>query len=210
MKSFFIKHYSVFILLSYILYNHLLYNVKIGGLLYQITMIGVIIINTYELIKNKKELKDNSICILIFFVTLSLSKNVFQHLFNISNIITLIIIECKKRNIFVIIISIIIILLHIFCPLIFLLFIFDGDINEEREISDICEEMHYYCDNNYEAYAYSEGAMDRFHYSVGKHYEILNIKGLIYIRYSERNEVTFDEFQEIIKNHNGKLVGEIK
>ena len=82
------------------------------------------------------------------------------------------------------------------------------DIN--NDVNDIYKDMHYYCDNNYEAYAYSEGAMDRFHYSVGKHYEILNIKGLIYIRYSERNEVTNVEYQEMIKNHNGKLVGEIK
>ena len=63
---------------------------------------------------------------------------------------------------------------------------------------------------NYEAYEYSLGAMDKTHYSVGKHYEIIDIKGLLYIRYSERNQTTYEEYARTIKKYNGRKVSNTK
>ena len=94
-------------------------------------------------------------------------------------------------------------------PLFFIYILaFGTDLSEEQEKSDIYDKMHYFCDNNYEVYAYSAGAMDRFHYSIGKHYEFLDINDIIYISYNERNEVSQKEYNEYLKTHKCKLVGE--
>lgn len=45
-------------------------------------------------------------------------------------------------------------------------------------------------------------------YSIGKHYDILNIDDIIYISYNERNEKTKQEYQQYINNHNCSLVGD--
>lgn len=50
--------------------------------------------------------------------------------------------------------------------------------------------------------------MDGFHYSIGKHYDILNIGDIINIIYSERNETTQEEYENYVKNHKCTLVGD--
>ena len=51
--------------------------------------------------------------------------------------------------------------------------------------------------------------MDRFHYSIDKHYDFLNIDGIIYISYNERNEVGKNEYNEYLNTHKCKLTGDI-
>ena len=96
-----------------------------------------------------------------------------------------------------------------FVPLFFIFLLsFGTNLDEEREMNNIYDDTHYYCDNNYEVYSYSAGAMDSFHYSIGKHYEILNISGIINISYNERNEKTHDEYEAYLETHNCELVGD--
>ena len=70
---------------------------------------------------------------------------------------------------------------------------------------DIYDDMHYYCEDNYEVYGYSAGAMDSMHYSIGKYYKFLNIGDVIYAVYSERNEVSEGEYKDYLKNHGCRL-----
>ena len=89
MKKNFINYYSVIISLIYAIYNCILTNINIGGLLYQIFMITIIIVNIIVLLKFKKEIKFKKICFIIFFITFIFGKNIFQMLFGFSNIITI-------------------------------------------------------------------------------------------------------------------------
>lgn len=74
--------------------------------------------------------------------------------------------------------------------------------------NDIYEDTHYYCNDDYEIYSYSGGAFDGFHYIIGKHYEFINIDGIIEVNYSEKNEVSKEEYDVFLKDHNCKLVGD--
>ena len=74
--------------------------------------------------------------------------------------------------------------------------------------NDIYEDTHYYWNDNYEIYSYSGGAFDGFHYSIGKHYEFMNIDGIIEINYSDRNEVSEEKYNNFLKTHSCKLVGD--
>lgn len=212
MKKIFINHYLLILFLIFFIYNYVLLDLKIGGLIYQVFMIVITILNALMLVKYRKEIKFKSICLIAYFCTCFISRNIFQVIFVFSNIITLIVIGYIGEKIFIKIVStLIIIKLCILLPIlvIIVVFRFGNELNEEIGLSDIYEDTHYYCDNNYEVYAFSAGAMDRFHYSVGKHYEIINIKGL-YVRYSKRNETTYAEYLNTIEKYNGRLVGEIK
>lgn len=134
-----------------------------------------------------------------------------QYLFAFSNIIILCIIGFKENK-FIKIFSIFFGIFIAFCwlPLLFALFIlFDVNLDEEKNMNNIYSDMHYYCDNNYEAYAYSTGFMDGFSYSIGKYYDILNYNDIINIVYRERNENTLEEYTNFIENNNCKLVGGI-
>ena len=57
MKKNFINYYSVIVSLIYAIYNCVLTNLNIGGLLYQLFMITIIIVDIIVLLKFKKEIK---------------------------------------------------------------------------------------------------------------------------------------------------------
>ncbi len=206
-----INYYAVIILMLFIIYNIILENLKIGGLLYQIIMIVLIVSNAVILIIFKKDIKyKNVVCVLYFFIWL-FSKNALQCYFDFSNIIILCITgftESKFTKIFSIIVSIFIVIF--FLPLYFVFLLrFGTSLSEASERNNIYDDMHYYCDNNYEVYSYSSGAMDRFHYSIGKHYDILDVDGIIYISYNELNEVTQENYENYLKNNNCSLMEDI-
>lgn len=209
MKKILINYYAVIMMILFIIYNFTLENLKIGGLLYQLYMIILIIFNVIILIKFRKDIKCKSLVIFVYFLICLFSKNTLQCYFVFSNIIILCITGFMESN-FVKFISIFIIIFDtiFFYPLLFIFLLGFSDVNDEKGLDDIYKDMHYYCDNNYEVYSYSQGAMDKFHYSIGKHYEILNIDGIIYISYNERNEKTQQEYDEYINNHNCSLVGD--
>ncbi len=212
MKKNMINYYALIMMNLFIIYNFILKELKIGGLLYQIFMIILIILNIMILIKFRKIIKFKELIIVFYFFTwLLLPKNVLQFIFGISNMITLIIIGFMENK-FIKIISILITLFFIvFSKLLLFVYLlsFDIGISEEKGRNDIYDDMHYYCENNYEIYSYSQGAMDRFHYSIGKHYEFLNINDIIYISYNERNEVSHKEYNSYLNTHKCKLVGDV-
>lgn len=211
MKKNTIDYYALIMMILFIIYNLILINLRISGFLYQIFMLGLIIVNIIILIKYRKRIKLKGLIIVIyFFIWMLLSKNALQCAFGISNMITLIVIGFMESD-FIKVISIFITMIFgvFWAPLLFAyLLAFGTDINEESGRNDIYEDTHYYCNNNYEVYSYSAGAMDRFHYSLGKHYEILDIDDILSISYSDRNEVLEDEYSKYLNNHNCKLVGD--
>lgn len=210
MKKILINYYVLIILILFIVYNFILDKLIIMGLLYKIIMILIIIVNIVILIIFRKKIKYKNILI-IYCLTSLFTKNIEQYLFAFSNIIILCIIGFTENK-FIKIFSIFFGIFIAFCwlPLLFALFILFGiNLDEEKNMNHIYSDMHYYCDNNYEAYAYSTGFMDDFSYSIGKYYDILNYNDIINIVYRERNENTLEEYTNFIENNNCKLVGGI-
>lgn len=211
MKKNIIDYYALIMMILFIIYNIILKNLKISGLLFQILMIALIVLNIFILIKYRKRIKLKSLIIVIYFLVWFLfSKNALQCLFGISTMITLIVIGFMGSN-FIKVVSILITLFFVVfsMPLLFAYLLKYGvSISEESERNDIYNDTHYYCENNYEIYAYSAGAMDKFHYSIGKYYEFFNINGIIYISYNERNEVSREEYNEYLTTHKCRLVGD--
>jgi len=203
MKKILINYYAVIMTIMFIIHNVVPTNINIDGILYTITMILFIILNIIILIKYQNKIKFKALVIIILFLILLASKDVYHLIFNITSIITLII-TGVENNKFIIIITIIISSIFMIFYLNFLLFI----LIICASTNDIYEDTHYYCQKNYEIYSYSAGAMDKFHYSIGKHYELININGIITISYSERNEKTEKEYNTFLKNHKCVLVGE--
>ncbi len=211
MKNFFTNYYAVIMLILFIAYNNVFEGLKIGGLLYQIFMIISIIVNIILLILFRKKIKGKSLIIIAYFLLWLFSKNILQCTFAISSMVVLIVtgfMESKYIKVISILIGLFFVIFSM--PLFFVfLFAFGTNLNEESGRNDIYEDMHYYCKNNYEVYAYSAGAMDRFHFSIGKYYDFLDIDGIIYISYNERNEVSKEEYDNYLNTHKCKLVGDI-
>jgi len=207
----FIDCYAVIMLALFIIYNLIFESLKIGGLLYQIFMILLIVVNIIILIVFRKRINYKSIIIILYLLLWFLSKNTLQCFFAFSNIIFLCITGFMKSFFIKIISFVLPLLLFIFLlPLTFaFISTFGFGLDEEKNMNDIYSDMHYYCDDNYEVYAYSSGGFDKFHYSIGKHYEFVNIDDIIYISYNERNETTKEEYENYLKNNNCKLAGEI-
>lgn len=203
MKKSFINYYSIIILLFYVIYNCILSTIKIGGLLYQIFMITIIIANIIALLKFNKQIKFKKTCFIVFFITFVFGKNIFQLLFCLSSIITICILEYSSKSIFFKIISTIISILFLIISLFFFLILGTKD----RGIIGIDEYQHYICENHYEAYAFSTGASSNFHYYVGKYYEIIKPE-LLYIRYSRHNSTSKEDYINTVKKYNGKLKDE--
>lgn len=212
MKKIIIDYYALIMMILFIIYNIILKDLKIGGLLYQIFMIALIVLNIIILIKFRKRIKLKGLIIVVyFFIWFLFSKNALQCCFGITNIFTLIAIGFMESN-FIKVISVLITLFFVVfsMPLLFVyLLAYGTGISKESGRNDIYDDMHYYCENNYEVYSYSAGAMDSFHYSIGKHYEFLDIDGIIFISYNERNEVSQEEYNNYLNTHKCKLVGDV-
>lgn len=212
MKKNIIDYYALIMMILFIIYNIIFKDLKIGGLLYQIFMVVLIVLNITILMKFRKRIKLKGLIIVIYFlIWFIFSKNALQCFFAISNMIILIAIGFMESN-FIKVLSILIGLFFVvFSMPLFLAFLltYGIGISEESGRNDIYDDMHFYCENNYEVYSYSAGAMDRFHYSVGKHYEFLDIDGIIYISYKERKEVSQEEYNNYLNTHKCKLVGDV-
>lgn len=209
MKKNFIDYYAVIVLVLFIFYNYVFYALKIGGLLYQIIMYVLIIVNGIILIRFSERIKYKAVVIIVYSLIWLFSKSALQCYFDFSNIIILCAIGFFESH-FVKAISILfssLIFLY-FYPLLFIFLLnFGYGLDDIGKMNDVYPDMHYYCDNHYEVYGYSAGAMDSFHYSRGKHYEILNVHDIIRVSYSERNEISRDDYDEYIHDHNCELVG---
>ena len=210
MRKNLIDYFALAMLMLFIIYNLFLESLKIYGLLYQIFMFALIIVNAIILIVFRKRIKYKTLIIIVYLLIWLFSKNTLQCFFAFSNIILLCITGFMEKNSIKIISALIVIFCYIFFLPLFLAFLlaFGTGLDEESGMNDIYDDMHYYCDNNYEVYSFSAGAMDSFHYSIGKHYEILNISSIINISYNERNEKTHDEYEAYLETHNCELVGD--
>lgn len=213
MKKFLINYYALIIQVLFIIYNTVFRNIRIGGYLYQISMLLFITSNIMALIKLKKNIKYKSLTIFLYFLVCLFSKDVLQGFFGISSMVTLIVIGFREND-FIKVIGIltalfIFIFTFVFPIIPILLFILIRvDIDRGKEMYGVYEETHYYCDNNYEVYAYSSGAWDSAHYNIGKHYEILNIDDIIYINYNHKQKsISEQEYNDYIKNNNCHLIG---
>ena len=105
MKKNLINYYAISMLVLYLFYNIVLNSLKIYGLLYQIIMIVIIIVNALILIIFRKDIKYKKAVCIIYFFTWLFSKNMLQCLFNFSNIFVLLgtsLIDSKLTRIFVI------------------------------------------------------------------------------------------------------------
>ena len=78
MKKFFINYYLLIFFLIFFIYNYVLLDLKIGGLIYQVFMIVITILNALMLVKYREEIKFKSICLIAYFCTCLISRNIFQ------------------------------------------------------------------------------------------------------------------------------------
>ena len=194
------KYYAVILLVLFLIYN-LFKNFVIEGLLYQIFMIGLIIINGIILFKYKDEIDYKKVVGVIYFLAGFFSKNIFQCYFAFSNVIIICVIESlrnKKSNVPLIVMEVLLFLV----PAIIVSHLFIGTkYNKNFMRNDISKDYYYLCDNNVSSYRFSGSANDSYHYSIGKYYEIVKINNLLYIAYDERNEVSQKEYKKYIAEH---------
>ncbi len=209
MKKSLYNFYALIMMALFIVYNIIFRNLKIGGLLYEIFMITLIVVNIVILIVLKKDIKFKSLVIIAYFFLLLFSKDTFQCIFSIFNMLTLIVTGFIENHCIKVITILITTFFAIFSiPLFFYIFafIFVFGLTSDDYIYD----DHYYCENNFEVYSYSAGAMDEFHYNIGRHYEILDIDNIIYIFYDNiGKEVPEEEYDDYLKNHKCRLASDV-
>lgn len=205
------NYYFFTMALFFITYNIIFESLKISGSLYKLFMILLIIINSIVLFILNKKISFKKIILIIYIFTIVKSKNQLQFFFALSNIIILCIIGFQESNLIkTISIFILIITLTYSLPLLFVFLLeFGTELDEDVYMNKIYEDTHYYCNKNYEIYSYSNSAGDVFHYSIGKHYDFLNINDIIHITYNEQNEVKKYDYDNYLKKHKCRLVGGI-
>ena len=205
------NYYFFIMALFFITYNIIFESLKISGSLYKLFMILLIIINSIMLFILNKKISFKKIILIIYIFTIVKSKNQLQFFFALSNIIILCIIGFQESNLIkTISIIILIITLTYSLPLLFVFLLeFGTELDEDVYMNKIYEGTHYYCNKNYEIYSYSYSAGDVFHYSIGKHYDFLNINDIIHITYNEQNEVKKYDYDNYLKKHKCRLVGGI-
>ncbi|MBE6146833.1 MAG: hypothetical protein E7168_00705 [Firmicutes bacterium] len=205
MKKIFSSYYSNFVILSLIISNIFLANLQVNGILYNLLMTAFILFNIASIIKYKKDIKNKKLALITSIIILIFSKNIYHTIFIATNTFLLLIITISTSK------SLKMIIMLILCCILLspytFIYILIITLNSKKT-SNIYEDTHYYCENNYEIYAYSSGAMDRFHYSIGKYYVLLNFGNIINISYRERNETTIEEYNYFLNTNNCSLVGE--
>lgn len=201
-----INYYVIFMIILFVIFNLILVNLKVCGMLYKVLIFLLIIINSVILILFRKRIKYKTLIILLYVLLLFFSKDLMQCMFALSNIIILCVIGFLESHVIKIISILITLFISIYLPLYFIILIIFGSSLDNK--NNIYEDTHYYCNNHYEIYIYSSGAMDSSHYIIGVHYELLNIDDIINITYRKGNEVSLKEYSDYLNKNNCKLVGE--
>lgn len=210
MRNKVIKNYINIIIVLFIIINVLLDSLYIEGLLYQIIMCIFVIMNLFFLIKNRYEINDVSLNVALSLIISTFSNDIPQFIFIISNALLLIIIKHKNSN-RIRVVSLITTILAVGSIMIlpyigFRLILIRGDYNEYG----IYDDTRYICKNGKEAFAYSAGAMDKYHFNISTYFDIIDIDNVIKIYYRSgiRNEVSQEQYEKYIKGHNCILVGD--
>lgn len=199
------KYYSIVISAGYVLLKLLLNNLEVSGILYAFFTCAFLIFHAVILIRYRKILKYKALSTIIAFFSIVISTDMIALLYTFSNFMLYVGISLIDEKLYLKIISFVLCALLIVCPFFILLPVF---VVLLRSSNDVYEDTHYYCEGHYEVYAYSAGAMDKFHYSIGKRYEFIDIGGIIRITYRIRNEKTREEYQNFLERHECWKVGE--
>ena len=204
MKKILINYYLVFVFVLFMVLNFMFYDFEVEGLLYTFLYDVLFILNIVFIVRNRKSIKFKVPVMAGYLLILIFCKDIYYVVFDIANVILLGIMGILENGLVRVFSAIILGLVLFFSSymvfFLMLVYIVSGN--------DIYEDTHYYCNDNYEIYSYSGGAFDGFHYSIGKHYEFMNIDGIIEINYSDRNEVSEEKYNNFLKTHSCKLVGD--
>ncbi len=196
------KYYLLIVYIFFLTFNLFLTELVVDGIVYYIFMILLNIFNVYFIIKKNKYLKLKNSLYVLLLLSIIYCKNIFYVILLLNTIIFLTALNFKE-NIVIKVISLICsiaIILNIELVL-FILFLITFNNNP------IYEDTHYYCNNNYEIYYYSGGALDSFHYSVVKRYKIIEFNNIIKIVYNKNIGNSLDEYNKVLENMECKLVG---
>lgn len=201
MKKLLINYYLIFVFILFVIFNFTFYDFKVKGLLYTFLYDLLFILNIVIIVRNRKSIKFKVFVMAGYLLILIFCKDIYYISFDIVNAVLLGIMGILEKGLVRVFSAIILGEVLFFSPYIFLMLLFVSG-------NDIYEDTHYYCNDDYEIYSYSGGAFDGFHYIIGKHYEFINIDGIIEVNYSEKNEVSKEEYDVFLKDHNCKLVGD--
>lgn len=200
MKRVLLNYYLGIVFILFVILNLAFYNVRVSGLFYILFYDILFILNILVIVRYRESIKFKVPVMIGYLFVWIFCKDVYYLAFDIVNVILLGIIGMVSPG-FVRIFSFIIMgIILCFLPFIFIYNILGND--------DIYEDTHYFCDGNYEIYSYSSGAFDGFHYSIDQHYEFINVDGIIEIDYRERSKVSLEEYNDFLKTHSCKLVGD--
>ena len=206
MKEKLINYYTILLITLLVFANIIFKSIKITGIIYNFIMILLIVLNVIFILKHKDKIKYKKVSLIIFIFLFITCKNVYYLIFVIINIVLLFVIILLKSSVKAVKVILLGCLAIVLTPLIYgIFFILYLSFSFEKESDDIYEDTHYYCENNYEVYIYSMGAMDGFHYNVGKYYVVIDFDNWLNITYRKRNETTKDKYDEFLNNHKCEL-----
>jgi len=197
MKIKFIKNYLIYLVIFLASITILSYRIKIEGYLSKekfkyIFWIILTIINFYILAKNKNNFQNKKIFTLFFILELLfLPKNLPQTIFYIQTLITTLQENIKE------------IILTIFCIIIVFISTLLGTISSIFK-SMPYEDTHYICSNKlieYETYAHSKGAMDKYHYYTSKSLKIIDLGDIIKVKIILSENATREKYEEFIEKY---------
>lgn len=193
-----VSHYFLFILIFYFLFNFLLRGLRIEGILYTIFFIGIIIGNLFFIKKYINQLKWKNITLFTFLFLLLFSKNIYFLLLGLSTILFILVDKTgklKPLELVIIVLSLIGLGIQYF-GISFLVLSF----SKKEEVFDYGE--HYNCENYKELYPYSAGAFDSLHYAFDTYVEVLDLDNILKITYRSRKEISQEEYEKYLDEHN--------
>lgn len=208
MKKILTEYYAIFVFGIFLLCNIIFKDIHISGTIYEYFMYFIIGLNAIFLTSFRQKMKYCNFVIIayiVFYIILWMySKNVFQFAFGLSNMLILIVISSfyniKSRTISFIILILGVLYFPIVTFIAFGMILF---ISEKEPRRHIYPEMHYYCDDDIEVYAFSGGATDSYHYNLDHRFEFKITHDLNLI-FTYRKSLDGDTYSNYIYEHDCK------
>ncbi len=192
-KNKIISNYIHTIISIFIIHNLILRNLVIGGLLYHIVMIVLIILNVSILLQYKDKIEYSGTKTIIFCLIWLISKDFYGIIFTLSTTLTLLSTDFIKNTATKVVVIFITFFILVFSiPYAFL-------IEFSKNKDDIWE--HYRCEHNSELYIYFNNNVDKFYYAVDKKYKFLNKNDIIYMSYKWRIDISKKWYNEYLDDH---------
>lgn len=189
-------------LFFFILLNIRLKNLVVSGIFYIIAIVVLHVMHLVLLVWKNETLKWKGGFYCLFLFCIIFSKNIFHFIFLLNTIIVLSLLNLKRNRtmqvVLIVLISMILLNSHlIFFSLLFVTFNQDG----------IYEDTHYLCDEKYEIYIHSAGAMDSFHYTIIQKENLINLNNLLKIGYNKPIGNTLEQYNQTLKQYTCRRVG---